>query len=197
MDTGPLVALLNRRDRHHLWVRAVLDTLQPPLFTCEAVVSEACFLLSRIAGGQDAVLELLTGRVIAVDFQLINELVAVRSLIQKFATVPMALADACLVRISELDTSSVILTVDSDFRVYRRNRRQVVPTIMPDRSKGVEPCDVVVKFTASSPSPTTRRHVERRRRCGSPKIGFGSGYDRRSLRRAGVKRPCTGVGSMA
>ena len=134
VDTGPLVALLNRRDRYHSWVREILDTLEPPVFTCEPVVSEACFLLSRIAGGQDAVLELLASRVIEIDFHMADELVAVRSLMRKFATVPMALADACLVRMSELDTSSVILTLDSDFRVYRRNRRQVIPTIMPDRS---------------------------------------------------------------
>ena len=137
VDTGPLVALLNRRDRHHAWVREILDTLEPPVFTCEAVVSEACFLLSRIAGGQDAVLELLSGHVIDIDFQMANELVAVRSLMRRFASVPMALADACLVRMSELDTSSVILTLDGDFRIYRRNRRQIIPTILPGRSGGV------------------------------------------------------------
>ncbi len=137
VDTGPLIALLNRRDRHHVWVREVLDTLEPPVFTCEAVVSEACFLLSRIAGGQDALFALLAGKVIAIDFQLANEIVAVRNLMQKFASVPMACADACLVRMSELDSSSVILTLDSDFRIYRRNRRHVVPTIMPGRGRGM------------------------------------------------------------
>ena len=131
VDTGPLVALLNRRDRHHAWVRDVLDTVEPPLFSCEAVLSEACFLLSRLAGGQDALLELLASQVIQVDFQIAPEVLAIRSLIRKFATVPMALADACLVRMSELDTSSVVLTLDSDFGLYRRNRRQVIPSIMP------------------------------------------------------------------
>ena len=58
VDTGPLVALLNRRDRHHAWIREVLDTLQPPISTCEAVVSEACFLLRRFARGPDALLAL-------------------------------------------------------------------------------------------------------------------------------------------
>ena len=133
VDTGPLVALLSRRDRHHSWVREVLDTVEPPVFTCEAVVSEACFLLGRISGGRDAVLELLASHVIDIDFQLANELVAVRALMQKYVSVPMALADACLVRMSELDPTSVILTLDSDFRVYRRNRRQVIPAIMPGR----------------------------------------------------------------
>jgi uncharacterized protein len=133
VDTGPLVALLNRRDRHHSWVREVLDTVEPPVFTCESVVSEACFLLSRISGGRDAVLELLSSHVFEIDFRMADELVAVRALMQKYASVPMALADACLVRMSELEPSSVILTLDSDFRVYRRNRRQVIPAIMPGR----------------------------------------------------------------
>ena len=134
VDTGPLVALLNRRDRHHAWVRQVLDTVEPPIFTCEAVVSEACFLLGRLAGGEDALLALLANRVVTIDFQLHTEIETVRGLMRKFATVPMSLADACLVRMSELDVQTTIVTLDGDFRVYRRNRRHVIPTIMPGRS---------------------------------------------------------------
>lgn len=78
IDTGPIVALLNRRDRYHAWVCEVLDTAEPPLSTCEAVISEACFLLSRLPGGQDAVLELLSRGVLRVDFRLAAELDAVR-----------------------------------------------------------------------------------------------------------------------
>lgn len=133
VDTGPLVALLNRRDRHHAWVRKVLDTVEPPIFTCEAVVSEACFLLGRLAGGEDALLELLANRVVTIDFRLHTEIETVRELMRRFATVPMSLADACLVRMSELDVQTTIVTLDGDFRVYRRNRRQVIPTIMPGR----------------------------------------------------------------
>ena len=136
IDTGPIVALLNRRDRHHAWVREVLDTVEPPIFTCEAVVSEACFLVRRLAGGQDAVLELLSNNVVKVDFRILPEIDALRGLMRKFANVPMSLADACLVRMTELDAQSVIVTLDGDFQVYRRNRRQVVPTIMPGRSGG-------------------------------------------------------------
>ena len=134
IDTGAIVALLNRRDRHHAWVRDVLDTVEPPIFTCEAVVSEASFLLGRLSDGQDAVFELLSKDVLKVDFRMLSEIDALRGLMRKFANVPMSLADACLVRMTELDAQSVILTLDSDFRVYRRNRRQVIPTIMPGRS---------------------------------------------------------------
>lgn len=133
VDTGPLVALLNRRDRHHAWVREVLNTVEPPVFTCEAVISEACFVLGRIDGGQDAVLQLLSDDILRLDFRMESELDTLRALMQKFASVPMSLADACLVRMTELDRRSQVLTLDSDFRVYRRYRRQTVPTIVPRR----------------------------------------------------------------
>jgi predicted nucleic acid-binding protein len=136
VDTGPLVALLNRNDRHHDWVREVLDAIEPPVFTCEAVISEACFLLSRIRDGQDAVLELLSKDILKVDFRLSLEVDALRGLMRKFQSVPMSFADACLVRMSELEPRSRIVTLDSDFRVYRRNRRQAIPTIMPSRDGG-------------------------------------------------------------
>lgn len=136
IDTGPLVALLNRRDRHHAWVREVLDTVEPPIFTCEAVVSEACFLLGRLTGGSDAVLGMLSAAILKVDFRMLSEIDALRGLMRKFASVPMSVADACLVRMTELDVQSVLVTLDSDFRVYRRNRRQIVPTIMPGRAGG-------------------------------------------------------------
>jgi predicted nucleic acid-binding protein len=136
IDTGPLVALLSRNDRHHLWVREVLDAIEPPVFTCEAVISEACFLLARVRDGQDAVLALLTHDIVKVDFRMSTEVDALRALMKKFANVPMSLADASLVRMSELDPRSRILTLDGDFRIYRRNRRQAIPTIMPGRKGG-------------------------------------------------------------
>jgi len=131
VDTGPLVALLNRRDRYHAWARSVLDTVTPPVFTCEAVLSEACFLLSRVRGGADAVLALVAADILRVEFQIGVEIASVRHLVQRFASVPMSFADACLVRMSELDLRSVVLTIDSDFTHYRRNKRHVVPLITP------------------------------------------------------------------
>jgi uncharacterized protein len=131
IDTGPLVAWLNRRERHHAWARDTLDAIEPPLYTCEAVLTEALFLLSRSRGGRDAVLELVARDIVKIDFQLRPELDAVRTLMRKFASVPISLADACLVRMTELDPGSTVLTLDGDFRVYRRNRRQAIPTIMP------------------------------------------------------------------
>lgn len=131
VDTGPLVALLNRRDHYHAWAHDFFETVAPPLFTCEPVLTEACFLLKRFRSGQDAVLELLARRILTSEFRVVPELGSLRSLMRKFVDVPMSLADACLVRMTELDAGSVVVTLDSDFHVYRRNRRQAVPTIMP------------------------------------------------------------------
>jgi predicted nucleic acid-binding protein len=131
VDTGPLVALLNRHDHHHRWAREVFDSLEPPIFTCEAVVSEVCFLLGRLSGGQDAMLALLAHQIVRLGFRMEPEIDALRELMRKFRSVPMSLSDACLVRMTELDVESVVVTLDSDFRIYRRNRRQVVPTILP------------------------------------------------------------------
>lgn len=135
IDTGPIIALLNRRDRYHKWARDVLDTIDPPVFTCEAVVSESCFLLGRLPGGLDTMLALLASDILKIDFRMSAEIDSLRGLMRKFATVPMSLTDACLVRMTEIEPESTIITLDSDFRVYRRNRRHVIPTIMPGRTR--------------------------------------------------------------
>lgn len=113
-----------------------MDTIEPPIFTCDPVISEACFLLQDIDGGQDAVLELLARGVVQSDFSVATEVKPLRALMQKFRDVPMSLADACLVRMSELERDSLVLTLDSDFRIYRRNRGQAVPTISPAKRGG-------------------------------------------------------------
>jgi len=132
LDTGPWVAFLNRRDQYHAWVTAQFVRLRPPLLTCEAVVSETCFLVRALHGCPEAALAFLERRVVQISFRLQDEYMAVKALLARYADVPMSLADACLVRMSEQYPSSVVLTCDSDFRRYRRHRRQRIPTIMPD-----------------------------------------------------------------
>jgi predicted nucleic acid-binding protein len=131
IDTGPLVAFLNRRDRFHDWTVKEMAQVEPPLFTCEAVVSEACFLLQRGAGNADPLLDLLDRGLIALEFRLAEERSNVRTLMNRYRDQDMSLADACLVRMSELVTDCTLLTLDSDFRIYRRSGRQVIPVRMP------------------------------------------------------------------
>lgn len=129
VDTGPLVALLVVRDRHYRWARRVLDEIEPPLLTCEAVLSEICFLVRKLESGPDTVLNLLARGVLDVTFQLQPEAERIRKLMSRYASVPMSLADACLVRMAELHGDSPILTLDGDFRIYRKNGRQALALI--------------------------------------------------------------------
>jgi predicted nucleic acid-binding protein len=131
LDTGPLVALLNRRDRHHAWARKEWSDIEPPLLSCDAVISEACFLLRSIPGGSTSVLELVDREVVVLPFRLDEEAARVKALLLRYTNVPMSLADACLVRMSEQYPSSSVITLDDDFRVYRKNGREVIPARMP------------------------------------------------------------------
>ena len=131
LDTGPIVAFLNKRDRYFSWANEVFKLLKPPVYTCDSVISEACFLLRNMEGGSIAVVELLERNLIVVDFDLASEIQAVKKLMSKYANVPMSLADACLIRMTEIEKGSQIITLDRDFNVYRRFDRQQVPVLMP------------------------------------------------------------------
>ena len=136
LDTGPLVALLNRRDNYHVWARTCFAEAEPPLLTCQAVISEACFLVRTLSNGPQTVLELLQQGVVAIPLRLDEEAKRLARLLARYASVPMSLADACLVRMAEQQAQGVVMTLDSDFRIYRKHGRQVVPTIMPEFAGG-------------------------------------------------------------
>ena len=131
LDTGPLVAYLDRRDSRHRWALDRFAEIAPPLLTCESVISEACFLTRHLPGGAESVLRLLELRAVRVAFSIQDELNDVTRLLGRYSNVPMSLADACLVRMSELIPDSVVMTLDNDFRIYRRNRRQRIPLLIP------------------------------------------------------------------
>jgi uncharacterized protein len=132
LDTGPLVALLNRNDAHHAWALEQWGCIQGPLLTCEAVLSEACFLLRRLAPGPKAVLDVVQRGVIEIPFRLADHAHRAGQLMAKYSQIPMSLADACLVCLAELHPESVVFTVDRDFRVYRKQGRVVIPVLMPE-----------------------------------------------------------------
>ncbi len=131
LDTGPLVALLDRRDRHHAWTTSLLESTRVPIATCDAVVSEACFVARRAGVSADLVVELVAGLARAPGLVFAEHEGPVRKLLHRYRSVPMSFADACLVRMSEVHAHARVITFDADFRVYRRHGRQVVPTVMP------------------------------------------------------------------
>jgi uncharacterized protein len=126
-----LVAGLDRRDEFHEWALAQIKQVPGPLLTCDAVLSEACFLLRETRDGVKNLMGLLRQGAVRPVFGLEDETHAVADLIERYLSIPMSFADACLVRMTELYPKSRLLTLDRDFTIYRKNRRQAIPLIMP------------------------------------------------------------------
>ncbi len=127
-DTGFIVAFKNRADQHHEWAVDLARDLNEPLQTCESVLSEAAFHL----GSCEAVLALVAVGMLEVSFDFAQNVDQLRDLSLRYADRHPDLADLCLIRMSELYPRRAILTTDeADFRVYRRNKRDVIPIICP------------------------------------------------------------------
>jgi uncharacterized protein len=131
LDTGPLVAYLYARDAYHDWAIEAFKTLDPPAITCEPVLTEACFLAERNGQPAAQVLYHAARNDVRIGLQLEEEMSAVEALMKRYATVPMSLADACLVRLAEL-TGLPICTLDSDFQIYRAHGRRTLTLITPE-----------------------------------------------------------------
>jgi uncharacterized protein len=135
VDTGPLVALLNRNDSHHAWVTQQLRDIAPPLITCEAVLTEATYLTRETPGARAALIEMIGEEFLVIGMALVDHHSSILKMIRRYADMPMSLADACLVRLAELHPQSQVLTFDSDFSLYRKNGRQVIDVLRPSSPK--------------------------------------------------------------
>ena len=126
-DTGLLVALVNSRDAHHTWALRVAEQVAEPLLTCEPVLAETAFHLGNV----ELILEMVSEEFVALAFDCNDHLPQLMALAKRYTDRRPDLADLCLIRMSELFPNHSIITVDQDFRVYRRNKREVIPLICP------------------------------------------------------------------
>jgi uncharacterized protein len=130
-DTGFLVAFANRSDDHHEWALELAEQMTEPLLTCEAVLAEAAFHLQDTA----LVLAMLREGLVTLAFDCRDHLPQLEALAKRYADRKPDLADLCLIRMSELNPSHSVVTVDrADFRVYRRNKREAIPIVSPPQS---------------------------------------------------------------
>jgi predicted nucleic acid-binding protein len=131
VDTGPLVAFLDRAEQHHRWVVERVEDLEAPLLVCEPVLAEAMHLLARFSRGQDALFGLLENGALRIAFRIEDHIPALRKLHQKYRDRPMSLADACIVRMAEIYQQYTVLTLDSDFTIYRKHSHEPLMLIFP------------------------------------------------------------------
>ena len=122
LDTGPLVAFIDRADGFNGWAVETLQRFEAPIDTCDAVITEAWHLLGRAKRGRETLIGLLNSRNLQTTFSLAGDGLPALKLMTKYSDQPMSVADACLVRMAELDGRATIITLDDDFSVYRRGR---------------------------------------------------------------------------
>jgi predicted nucleic acid-binding protein len=127
-DTGFLVAFANANDRHHSWAVQLATDITEPLLTCEAVLAETAFHLESAS----VALAMVTDGLVALAFDCRDHLFQLSRLADRYADRKPDLADLCLVRMSELFPKHSVITIDrTDFRVYRRNKRETIPILCP------------------------------------------------------------------
>jgi predicted nucleic acid-binding protein len=129
-DTGLLVALARENDQYHEWAIEMAGQITWPALTCEAVLAETAYHLHS----STRVLGMLRDNVLRVAFDCTSHLEHLRDLAIRYADRHPDLADLCLVRMSELYPRHMLITVDDDFRVYRRNKRESIPLLTPPKS---------------------------------------------------------------
>jgi predicted nucleic acid-binding protein len=129
-----LVAFIDADEKYHDWATNLLGSLQPPIFTCEAVITEAVYLLSKSRWeGAHELLAMIQRKALQIDFDTALHIDRIIELMQKYRDLPRDFADACLVIMTEQDRYSAceVLTIDSDFLAYRRHGRLRISVQMP------------------------------------------------------------------
>lgn len=127
-DTGFLVAFANRNDHYHAWAVSLAGSITEPLLTCEAVLAETAFHLQSVP----LVLAMVAEGMVEIAFDCRSQLPQLAVLADRYRDRQPDFADLCLIRMSELYPWHSVITVDrTDFRIYRRNKREAIPLICP------------------------------------------------------------------
>ena len=119
LDTGFIVALLDRSENFHKICARTVREVEAPLVTCEAVIAESCYLLRNLSGASEAVIENIAAGIFQLPFQLSRDTAGVKQVMRKYKDRKIDLADACLIRLADEFGTEDILTLDRDFAIYR------------------------------------------------------------------------------
>jgi predicted nucleic acid-binding protein len=130
MDSGPLVAWFAKRDSHHEWATRVIDELPVGALVCEAVLAEVCHLVAKEGVPAATVLKLVEQNDLVL-VSLVGEVSAIRALIERYREAPMDFADACVVRMADLNANAVVCTTDGHFRFFRKSSGEIIPLLAP------------------------------------------------------------------
>jgi uncharacterized protein len=131
VDTGPLVAFLDRAEHHHRWVAERIEELDAPLLVCEPVLAETMHLLARFSRAQDALFGLLENGALKITFHIDEHISACASCIRNIGTCRCRSPMRVYCADGRIYERHAVLTLDSDFSVYRKHGRVPLALIHP------------------------------------------------------------------
>ena len=131
LDTGPLVAFFNKRDNWHSWAVDTISTQSTPLITCDSVLSETLFLVKNNPAVTRALQDMIKTNVLACYPVLSVSDNDVLDRVLRYSDLPGSLADLSLIYLYEQVTSAKILTLDSDFYIYRDSKSKPIRMLSP------------------------------------------------------------------
>jgi predicted nucleic acid-binding protein len=133
LDTGVIVAMLDRSEGRHRECVEAVEQIDAPLVTCEAVIAEACYLTRDLKGAAEAILENVAAAVFQITLQLSQTAAPLQRILRKYRDREVDLADACLIHLATELRTGAILTLDSDFRIYRWGANKPFAPLLPWR----------------------------------------------------------------
>jgi uncharacterized protein len=139
LDTGPLVAYLDKTDKDHAIVVPCLESFNGQLVTTSAVISEAMYLVAGVRSGPALLAEFVAASGLQVnDFSAANELGEAARRMEKYADLPMDYADATLILLAERFGAFDLLTLDRrGFNVFRSSRGKRFSLVL-DRPRPID-----------------------------------------------------------
>jgi len=114
LDTGVIVALLDRSEKAYRVSAEAIHRVVSPLITCES-----CYLLRKFPGAPEAILDNVVAGIFQIPFQISKEAAGIKRILRKYQDRKIDLADACLIRLADEFETADILTLDNDFKIYR------------------------------------------------------------------------------
>ena len=124
LDTSVIVALFDSTDANHDLCDAAIAELIQPFVTCEAVITEACYLLRKYPKAVEAILANIESGVFRIPLRLERSVSSIRTIQRKYADVPADFADVCLIQLADEIETGRILTLDAHFVQYRWRRNK-------------------------------------------------------------------------
>jgi len=129
IDAGPLIALFNKNDKYHKKIKEFIKNYKGLLTTSWPVITEVCHMLDFNIGAQIDFLKWIRLGGLKVEDIETEEIDKIIELSKKYSDIPMDLADATLIIISERSGIKEIITIDSDYYIYRTTEREMLINI--------------------------------------------------------------------